>query len=180
MEKVKSGTGPMVNKIFLILALAVFCTFSAQVFAGEPRLLKAYGDWEAYFFEEGGSKVCYMAAKPKKNEGEYKARGDIHALITHRPGEGSRNVFSYIAGYSYKPASDATIEIDGQKFVLFTKDDTAWAVDAEDDDKIAAAIRSGTNMTISGVSSRGTKTKDTYSLSGSSGAYERISKECGG
>lgn len=170
----------MINKKSLILTLAALCAFSGSVSAAEPRLLQTYGDWDAYSFEEGGNKVCYMASKPKKDEGDYKSRGDIHALITHRPGEGSRNVFSYIAGYSYKPASDAVLEIDGQKFMLFTKDDTAWAVDAEDDNKVAAAIRSGTNMTISGVSSRGSKTKDTYSLSGSSGAYERISKECGG
>ena len=170
----------MKNKIFLISGLLALFAFSGIVSAAEPRLLQTYGKWDAYAFEEGGSKVCYMASKPDKDEGEYKSRGDIHALITHRPGEGTRNVFSYIAGYSYKPASDATVEIDGQKFVLFTKDDTAWAVDAEEDNKIAAAIRSGTTMTVSGVSSRGTKTKDIYSLSGSASAHERITKECGG
>src|SRR5262245_9622160 len=133
MENVDLASMSMKNKNFLIFGLVIVCGLSAQALAAEPRLLQTYGDWDAYAFEEGNSKVCYMAAKPKKDEGNYKSRGDIHALITHRPGEGTRNVFSYISGYSYKPATDASIDIDGKKFVLFTKDDTAWALNSETD-----------------------------------------------
>ncbi len=169
----------MTNKIILMFTLMLVCGFSSAAFAGEPRMLQTYGDWDAYVFEESDSKVCYMAAKPAKHEGKYKSRGDIHALITHRPAEGTKNVFSYIAGYSYKPASDAVIDIDGQKFTLFTKDDTAWALKPETDEQIAKAIRDGKTMIVTGTSSKGTATKDTYKLVGSSDAYNRISKECG-
>lgn len=169
----------MINKIFLMLGVLAVCAFLSPAKAAEPRLLKTYGDWHAYAYEEAGSKVCYMAAKPQTNEGAYKARGDIHALITNRPGDGSKNVFTYIAGYTYKPATDAIVEIDGQKFVLFTKDSMAWALNTETDNQIAEAIRSGSTMIVSGTSSRGTKTTDTYSLNGSSGAHDRITQECG-
>ncbi len=168
----------MKYKNFLLCAATAMCAVSGLAHAAEPRMLQTYGTWDAYAFDEGDSKVCYMAAKPGKDEGNYKSRGDIHALITHRPSEGSRNVFSYIAGYSYKPATDATLEIDGKKFVLFTKDDTAWAINSETDEEISQAIRSGKSMVVTGTSSKGTKTMDTYSLDGSSGAHERISKEC--
>jgi hypothetical protein len=169
----------MINKNFLMLGTAAFGLISTAVLAGEPRLLKAYGAWDAYAYEEGGSRVCYMAAKPDKDEGAYKARGDIHALITHRPGDGTKNVFTYIAGYTYKPATDASVEIDGQKFALFTKDSMAWALNTETDNQIAEAIRTGSKMIVTGVSSRGTKTVDTFSLNGSSSAHDRISQECG-
>lgn len=163
-----------------IFAVFIFLFFlSVGVQAGEPRLVASHGDWSAYIFTEDGNKVCYMASKPKKEEGDYTRRGEVFALITHRPTEGTKDVFSYITGYSYKAGSDASVEIGDNKFVLFTQDDTAWAPDGETDSKLAEAIKKGSKMVVSGVSSRGTKTKDTFSLKGSSKAYSRISSECG-
>jgi len=162
---------------------AVLCIIlmglATPVKAGEPREIGQFGDWSAYTFTEEGSKVCYMASQPKKDEGNYTRRGDIFALITHRPADGSKNVFSYIAGYPYKGGSDATVSIDSNKFTLFTQDDTAWAPDATTDGKLANAIRKGSKMKIKGTSSRGTMTTDTFGLSGSSAAHDAITKECG-
>ena len=163
----------------LILGVCVFA-YSGQVSAqnGEPRLLSKYGDWSAYMFIENGSKVCYMISQPKTAQGNYSKRGKIYALITHRPAEGSRDVFSYITGYSYKAGSDATLQADDKTFTLFTQDETAWAPDAASDRSIARAIRDGARMVVKGVSSRGTQTTDTFSLKGSSKAYKRINDEC--
>lgn len=169
-----------IMKAFYPLALVVLGLFiwvsAAQ--AAEPRLMGTYGDWSAYMFKEEGGKVCYIASKPKKDEGDYTKRGDIFALVTHRPAEGTRDVFSYIAGYAYKSGSDVTVEIDSDKFVLFTQDDTAWTPDAETDKTLSAAIRKGSKMVVHGTSSRGTKTTDTFGLSGSSKAYDKITEEC--
>ena len=160
--------------------LAVFVLFAGQAFAqnGEPRLLAKYGDWSAYMFIENGSKVCYMISQPKTAQGNYSKRGKIYALITHRPAEGSRDVFSYITGYSYKAGSDASLEVDGTSYTLFTQDETAWAPDAESDRAVSRVIRDGSRMVVKGTSSRGTETTDTFSLKGSSKAYKRISDEC--
>lgn len=165
----------------LLIATVIFLMTSmtgAPAEASQPRLLSVDGAWSSYVFREDGGKVCYMAAKPSKSVGNYSRRGEIFTLITHRPKEGTSNVFSYITGYTYKPGSDVTVDIDGKIFVLFTQDDTAWAPDAETDERLAEAIRKGNRMTVSGISSRGTKTKDTFSLKGSGKAHDRINKEC--
>ena len=120
-----------------------------------------------------------MAGKPTKKEGNYKKRDDVYVLITHRPGEGSKNVFSYITGYTYKPTSDAIATIGKQSFALFTQNNTAWAPDAQTDNKLAKSIQGGSKMVVVGTSSRGTKTTDTFSLSGTTAAYKAISKACG-
>ncbi len=164
--------------IFSVFAGLFFVGASSQANAGEPRLLGTYGDWSAYIFVEDGKKVCYMASKPRKHEGKYSRRGEIFALVTHRPAEGTKNVFSYITGYDYKAGSEATIDIGKNRFVLFTQDDTAWAPDAQGDGKIAKAIRDGSTMIVRGVSSRGTKTKDSFGLKGSTAAYNKITSEC--
>ncbi len=162
-----------------ILVSAAVLSFCGQAYAAEPELLTQSGDWSAYVLKEGNGKICYMVSKPKENKGNYNNRGDIFALITHRPNESTRDVFSYISGYSYKVGSEATVTIDGKKHILFTQDDTAWAPDAESDSKLATAIKTGSKMTVQGTSSRGTLTTDVYSLKGATAAYKEISKACG-
>jgi len=120
-----------------------------------------------------------MASQPSSAEGNYTRRGDIFALVTHRPAEGTKDVFSYITGYTYKPGSDAIVKIGSNSFTLFTQDETAWTPDGETDVKLARAIRAGSNMTVKGSSSRGTLTTDTFSLKGSGAAHDAISQECG-
>ncbi len=166
----------VVISLFAGLLLLFSSSFAS---AAEPRLLGTYGEWSAYVFVEEGNKVCYMASQPKKAEGNYKRRGEIFALITHRPTEGTKNVFSYITGYSYKPTSDATVKIDSERFTLFTQDDMAWAPDPDTDNNLAMAIRKGSNMVVKGTSSRGTVTTDTFSLNGSGGAHDATLQECG-
>lgn len=143
-----------------------------------PKKIGDFGDWTAYTFMEDGNRVCYMASQPKKDEGSYSRRDEIFALITNRPAEGSKNVFSYIAGYPYKGGSDVTVSFGDQKFTLFTQDDTAWAPDAATDNQISEMVRKSSKMIVKGTSSRGTATTDTFSLSGSGAAYDAISKEC--
>lgn len=168
-------------RIFNLVGI-LFCTLAlgmSAAQASEPRLIGTFGDWSAYSFMENGNKVCYMASRPKTAVGNYTSRGDIFALVTHRPAEKTNDVFSYITGYPYKPGSEVTIEANGRTFKLFTQDDTAWNADAAADHQLAQAIRAGSNMVVKGTSKRGTLTTDTFGLSGSSKAYETISKECG-
>lgn len=144
----------------------------------EPKRLGTYGDWWAYSFTEGNNVVCYMLSSPKKATGNYKKRGEIFALVTHRPAENTRNVFSYMAGYNYKSDSVANITIDKQKFALFTHNDTAWAPDTATDARLADALRKGATMTINGISSKGTTTTDTIGLKGTGAAFKAIDSAC--
>lgn len=170
------------KKRFMLAALTVLLVMMGAgkgAFAADPRELGTFGKWSAFSFTEDGDKVCYMASQPDKDEGDYSRRGDIYALITHRPAEGTKNVFSYITGYPYRAGSDATVKIDSNTFTLFTQDETAWAPDAATDNRIADAVRRGHTMVVNGTSSRGTVTTDTFSLRGSADAHDAISRECG-
>ncbi len=165
-----------------VLAVLLVSGFSAAAQAqadNKARLLGTFKTWEAWELEDEGGKVCYMMSKPSKDSGAYKTRGDIFALVTHRPAEGTKNVFSYIAGYEYQPKSEAILKIGEKKIPLFTQGETAWAPDADTDNAIAEAIRKGASMVVTGTSSRGTATTDTFSLKGSGDAHEAINKACG-
>lgn len=163
----------------ITLSILSALVFASPALASEQKEIGTFGVWSAYVFEENGGKVCYMAAKPEKAEGKYSKRGDIVAMITHRPAEGTKNVFSYMSGYGYKKGSDVSLTIDAKKFTLFTQNDMAWAADAGADANIAGAIQKGSKMVVKGVSGKGTETKDSFSLKGSTKAYEAITTACG-
>lgn len=167
----------MLRVVSFLSCCFLFC--GAQAHAAQPKQIGKHGAWTSYVLKENGQKVCYMVSKPIKAQGKYTNRGEIFALITHRPSENTKDVFSYITGYTYKQGSDAIITIDGKRYSLFTQDDTAWTPDAAADNKLAKAIQRGSKMVVTGTSARNTLTTDTYSLKGSGSAYKAISNECG-
>lgn len=142
------------------------------------RTLGTFHGWTASTFDEGGETVCMMWSQPTESKGNYTRRGDIYAFVTHRPAAKRNNRISVETGYTYKPDSDVTVAIDGQKFKLFTDSSTAWSVDDKDERKMVNAMRAGSTMVIKGVSSRGTATTDSYSLKGFTAAHKAINSAC--
>lgn len=154
----------------------LFAINAAQ--ASEPKLISKHKDWSAFTFTENGNKVCFMASQPESAKGNYTKRGEIFALITNRPADNSFDVVSFVAGYTYKKNSDVSVTIGNKKFTLFTQADTAWTSDDATDKALTNAIKSGNKMVVKGTSTRGTATTDTYSLAGSSAAYDAIKNAC--
>lgn len=165
-------------KKHLILSLLGILGYITNAVSAEQSLLGEYGDWIAYYYRDSAGPVCYMASTPKKDEGKYTKRGDIYVVVTHRPNEKSYNVVNVNAGYPYKRNSETQLKIGAQTFNLFTSGDKAWAMTSQDDKNIVEAMKRGSRMIVNGTSSKGTKTKDTYSLSGFSSAYKAISNKC--
>lgn len=180
MQKQVLGFFSFLCVLLSAITISAFCLAADAEGKSVPKLIKSgTGAWAPYVLDEGGKKVCYMASSPTESSGQYKARGKIYALLTHRSSEKTKDVFTFIAGYSYKEGSEANVVIDGKKFDLFTYNDTAWAPDAAIESKLASAIRDGSKMVVKGVSLRGNQTTDVFSLKGASAAYEAISKACG-
>jgi hypothetical protein len=70
------------------------------------------------------------------------------------------------------------LNIDGQEFELFTEGEWAWPASTADDAKIIAAMKRGADAVLTARSSRGTTTKDTFSLLGYTAAVEEAEKRC--
>ncbi len=158
---------------------AIFAVFVPPASAQTFGLIDNFGDWSAFAGSDDGGRVCYMASAPKKEEGKYTKRGKTYITITHFADERSFDVVSVTAGYSYKKGSEVEVAIGDAKHKLFTKGEGAWAYDSKADRNLVKALKAGSKAIVRGVSTRGTKTKDTYSLKGSSAAYKAINKACG-
>ncbi|WP_404423589.1 invasion associated locus B family protein [Thalassospira australica] len=166
------------NSLAAAAAALVALVSQAAIAQNAPQLIDVYGKWEAYSYSEKGKKVCYIGSQPTSAKGDYTQRGKIYVMVTHRPALKLFNEVSFITGYTYEKDSDVDLRIDSKSFKLFTYEDSAWAVNGEEDRKLVSAMKAGSNMVVVGNSSRGTKTTDTYSLSGFTAAYTAISKAC--
>lgn len=153
--------------------------FAAPALAQTPEHLGKHRDWDAFTFMEGDKIACYMASRPTREEGQYTSRGDVYLLVTHRTSDNTRDVVSLVTGYTYKEDSVTEAQVGNATFSLFTVGDTAYSRNDEDDQRIVAAMKAGAEMSVKGVSARGTETVDTFSLRGFTAAYNQMTAACG-
>ena len=152
------------NNIFYIY---LFICFSAQA-VEDPvaNNLGNYNDWGAYSWN--------------LEEGKYSVRGEVLSQVTMKEDYPESGIVSFKAGYPIKPGSKIEIIVDGKTIAQFDllRDQMAWASDVKFDAILIKAMKKGTTMVVNGVSSKGTKTKDTYSLRGFTASHKAISKTC--
>jgi Invasion associated locus B (IalB) protein len=146
--------------------------------AAPTEHLGAVDRWTAYSYEDKGGRVCYLGGSPKKSEPAGRKRKQPVAIVTHRPAEKVANVVSFVEGYPLKEGSDVSLDIDGTKFDLFTKGDSAWARTSELDKTIVEAMVKGKQAVVKGTPQKGPPTTDTYSLVGFAQAVAMIDKAC--
>jgi len=159
-----------------ILALAAAAPVLAQ--GAKPQKIGAYSGWEAYSFTEGKAKTCYLVGRPKSSEPKSVKRGEAYVTVTHRPGAKVRDEVSVHVGYPLKAGSNVETVVGGAKFSLFTKDEAAWAVDAQTDKSLVDAMAKGPTFMVKATSTRGIDTVDSYAMAGFAQARKAIDGAC--
>ena len=148
----------------------------------KPELLDSFRDWHVYQTGAGADRLCYALSQPKDMAPKNVNRGSVFFLISTWPGRKVRNEPSVVPGYQYKDGAKTEVQIGTDKFTFFTKNDGttggAWMDNPVDEHKLIDAMKKGSGMTISGTSTRGTVTKDTYSLAGISAALDKLDQSC--
>ena len=167
------------------LAVAAVVFGAAAAFAQESsNRVAAETDWSV--FVETDPTECWSVSAPKETvntrDGRVVAvrRGDILLFVTHRPGSGVSGELAFTGGYPFADGSTVTMEIGDVSFELFTDGEWAWPASASDDAKITTAMKRGSLAVLTARSSRGTETKDTFSLLGFTAAMEEAENRCSG
>lgn len=144
----------------------------------EPKEVGGAKGWIGYAYAEKDGKVCYLVGHPNKIEPASTGKARIDAMVTERPHESQLDVVNFDAGVLFKSGSDATLDIDGKTFSLFTDKETAWARDSATDKAVTEALAKGRRATLKGTSAHGKMVTQTYSLDGFSDALAAIDKAC--
>jgi Invasion associated locus B (IalB) protein len=146
----------------------------------QPQLLGQYGEWGTYTASPGGRKICFALAKPSSGQTSppNRPRNPAYFFVTTRPGENVRNEVSTLVGYPLKANSDATAEVGGNSFVMYTQNDGAWIKNVAEEARLVDAMRKSSDLVIKGISGKGTQSTDTYSLKGLGQALDKMAQEC--
>ena len=170
----------MIEKIAFFLKITLICLFTTNLSASEKIQIEQFNDWSVLRQETDAGRLCYITSEPIEKKGDYDKtnRGETRVFVTHGPGKAERDVVSIVAGYVFKSQSEVELSVDGNKQSFFTLEDRAWSFGQDEDKKIIRNMKRGNKLSVSGVSSRGNKTIDIYSLSGFTKAKQMLDKIC--
>lgn len=160
-------------KKVLTAAAAILVLSSAAGAAQTPSRLNQFNAWGAYAYEQNGGRVCYVLSTPTAMQPASVNHGDIFFLVSQKPGQNALEP-QVVMGYPLREGSQVTVTVDGRNFSLFTRGESAWVEDAAQEPALVAAMRSGSQMSVTATSARGTQTNYTYSLSGVTAAIQSI------
>ena len=136
-------------------------------------------------FVEDNPTECWSVSAPEESvnsrDGRVVAatRSQILLMVFYRPSEGAKGQVAFTGGYPFAGGSTVNVNISGNEFNMFIDGEWAWPTSASDDAKMVTAMKRGATAIVTGISGRGTKTKDTFSLSGFTAAVEDAAKRCG-
>jgi invasion protein IalB len=151
---------------------------AAQPAAGSPLLLREAKDWKAITASSAKGKICFALSEAQKLEPAGLNHGKVYLFLTTRPSENVRSEPMFQVGYPMKDGSKVAIDIDGKKFQMFTRGDSAWLENTVDPAGFLDAMRKGKKLTAAATSGRGNPTNYAFSLTGLSDALDAVGKEC--
>jgi hypothetical protein len=153
---------------------------AAAAGGAEPTLIGQYGTWGAYTATPNGRKVCFALAKPSssKTNPPNRPRDPAYAFVSTRPAEKVVNEVSIMIGYALKPGSESSLEVGGAAYAMYTQGDGLWIKNAAEEEQMVAAMRKSAEVTVKGISAKGTETTDVFSLKGLSQALDRLAQDC--
>ncbi|MDC1047081.1 invasion associated locus B family protein [Alphaproteobacteria bacterium] len=121
---------------------------------------------------------CYIGSLPLKSDlPETKKRGENYILIYKIIGS-DENIVQIEAGYQYNLDKNILVKIDNTSFIFYSTEDSSETAWTNNDEKVIYAMKKGLELVLSGHSSRGTITNDTYTLKGFTSAINKLNKDC--
>jgi len=156
-------------KKILLTFIIIFCaSISNNTYALEKGswTLAKNNDW------------CYIGSLPSKSDlPQTKKRGENYILVYKIIGS-DENIVQVEAGYQYDLNKDIVVKIDNTSFKFYSTEDSSETAWTDNDEKVIYAMKKGLELVLSGHSSRGTITNDTYTLKGFTSAINKLNKDC--
>jgi hypothetical protein len=172
-----------IGALGVIAAMVLGTSVAAQ--ETTDNMVAANTDWSV--FVEDNPKECWGVSAPKQSsltdssgtptEGR---RGDILMFVFYRPGASVQGQVAFTGGYPFAPGSTVALDVSGNTFELFTEGEWAWPATPQDDIRIVAAMKRGSEAVLKASSGRGNITTDQFSLLGFTAAVDEAAKRCTG
>jgi hypothetical protein len=164
------------NGCLALIALLFILPASASA---QPQLVEQNKDWAVFENNDDANKVCFIISQPKSYDPMPVSRhGDVFFYVTRRPADDVKAEPSLKVGYEFRQDSKVTVSIGDKSFPFMTTKEYAFADDGVSSSDLAAAMRAGSDMKVTGTSSRGTEVTYIFSLSGVTAGMDKLSSIC--
>ena len=173
----------------VILAGAAMALVAGQAFAQQStNRVSVKTDWSVFVEREatgsGGFAGCWGVTAPKNTVNTRDGatvsvrRGDIRLMVFYTLQDQGAGQVTFTGGYPFAPGSTAELNVDGTQYEMSTDGELAWPTTPGQEPAIIAAMKRGAEAVITARSSRGTITRDTFSLSGFTAAADEAKRQC--
>lgn len=147
--------------------------------AQEPTFVEQSRDWDVFTTTIEGSQACFIVSKPRSYDPMPESRhGDVFFYLTRRPAASVTAEPLILVGYSFAEGSQVTTTVGGTAFTFLTQGPRAFLNNPADGANLLAAMRAGSDMRVTGTSSRGTNVTYVFSLSGVTAGTNRTAADC--
>ena len=167
----------------LATALALMLAVPVEAQQTTDNLVAANTDWST--FEAENPRECISVSAPTTStltdangtpvQGR---RGDVYLMVFYRPGAEVKGQVTFTGGYPFASGSTVDLTVGDNTFQMFTEGEWAWPATPEDDARVVAALKRGTDAVVRGRSGRGNITTDTFSLLGFTAGVEEAESRC--
>jgi hypothetical protein len=165
----------MIRKAAVLFTLA----FIQPAAADPATLLGVFQNWSAYSSGSGSEMTCYALSQPRATQPKGAKRSPIYLMVSDWPGRKVKAEPQIVLGYPVKDNAPAALAVGSAKFAFFARGGgSAWLQALGDNGRLMETMGKGVSVVASGISARGTKTSDTYSLAGFPEALGKIHDVC--
>ena len=161
----------------LFFSIVCLLSFEQKIFS-QIKLDGQFKNWAAQNTNINGQQVCYAVSSPVASDPKNLNRAESRIFVSFRANDKIQNEISITSGYNYKASSKVNVAIDKKEFKFETEDNFAWLTKYEEEVAMIELMRKSSQAKISATSAKGSKTIDTFSLSGFGEAYETAKKKC--
>jgi len=164
-----------IKKSILYFLAILFVTGHASA---EIKIEGKFKNWESHFTKQGSDLVCFAISMPIKMQPKNLNRAESRIFVTFRTKGNIRDEVSVTGGYPYKKNTPINVSIASSNFKFSSLEKFAWLPSKDDEIKIIRQMKKKNDAKVIGVSGRGNKTIDTYSLLGFTDAYNSAKNKC--
>ena len=163
---------------FLYVSSIIILISSAVKSDENPKSIGKFKDWETFTVTQNNNKICFAQSVPILRAPKKFERDPSRLFISFRPAEDIKDEVSTTSGYIFQNEKIVKAKTGKKTYEFFSKEDFAWILDNEVEQKFIKAMKKASRVMIIGRTDKGKQTIDHYSLMGFSKAYSTAKKNC--
>jgi hypothetical protein len=170
---------PRARNALMAVAVGLGMLAPSVALAQEPTFVEQSRDWDVFTTTIEGAQACFIVSKPRSYDPMPESRhGDVFFYLTRRPAANVTAEPLILVGYSFAEGSQVTTTVAGTSFTFLTQGPRAFLNNPAEGPNLLTAMRAGSDMRVSGTSSRGTSVTYVFSLSGVTAGTNRTAADC--